>query len=128
MSKPKVFISHSEADRDWARAFAQSLQAQGVRVWLDDMEIQLGQPVEKELERGLRGSDIIAFVLTSENLRSPNMLFELGAALGMRKPAVAIVPNDLEASQLPYPLRVRRFLRRQSPEETAKTFLAETAA
>ncbi len=57
------------------------------------------------------GSDIIAFVVTPENIDRPDLFFELGAAIGSGKRAVAIVAKDLELSRLPYPLRVRKFLR-----------------
>jgi predicted nucleotide-binding protein len=128
MSKRQVFISHSSTDVEWVRAFAESLEAQGAQVWLDELQVRAGSRVEKALEQGLRGSDVIAFVITPDNVRRPNLLFELGAALGMGKRAVPIVSKDVPASELPYPLRVRRRLRRESPEETAKKLLAETAA
>jgi hypothetical protein len=46
----------------------------------------------------------------------------------MGKRAVPIVSKEVKAAELPYPLRVRRFLPRESPEETATKLLAETAA
>jgi TIR domain len=128
VSQRRIFISHSRADRDWVRAFAESLKAQGVQVWLDDMQIQPGERLEDAIEEGLRNSDIVAFVITSDNVRGPNLLFELGAAIGMGKRAVPIVSKDVETSDLPYPLRVRQFLLRESPEETAKKLVKETAA
>jgi|SRR5882724_6293172 len=128
MSQRRIFISHSRADRDWVRAFAESLKAQGVQVWLDDLQIQPGERLEDAIEEGLRNSDVVAFVITSDNVRGPNLLFELGAAIGMGKRAVPIVSKDVETSDLPYPLRVRQFLLRESPEETAKKLVKETAA
>jgi len=130
MARPKrqVFISHSGADSEWVRAFAESLKAQGVTVWLDEWQVHVGEPIQNVLERALRTSDIIAFILTRENIHRPDLFFELGAAVGMGKRAVPIVPRDLETSQLPYPLRVRRSLPQGSPEETARKLLAETAA
>jgi hypothetical protein len=128
MSKRRIFISHAGADRNWVRAFAESLKAQGVMVWLDEWQVPAGEPIQEALEQGLRTSDTIAFILTPENIHHPSLFFELGAAMGMGKRAVPIVPTDLEPSQLPYPLRVRRALPKESPEETARKLLAETAA
>ena len=127
MSKRRIFISHAGADRDWVWAFADSLKAQGAVVWLDEWQVPPGEPIREALEQGLRRSDTIAFILTPESLHRPSLFFELGAAIGMGKRAVPIVPTDLETSQLPYPLRVRRPLSKESPEETAKKLLAETA-
>jgi hypothetical protein len=124
MSQRSIFISHARADREWVRTFAESLTAQGVQVWLDELQIPAGERLEKAMEQGFRGSDVIAFVITPDNVRSPNLLFELGAALGMGKRAVPILSKDVDTSELPYPLRVRRFLARESPEETAKKLVA----
>jgi len=128
MKKRRIFISHAQSDREWVRAFAEALAAQGADVWLDELQLQPGERVEREMERGFRDSDVIAFVITADNVRGPNFFFELGAAIGLGKRAVPILSQDVPNSEVPYPLRVRRFLPRESPEETAKKLLAETAA
>lgn len=127
MTKPRIFISHAGADPDWVRAFAKSLKALGALVWLDDWEVQAGEPLGDAIEQALRDSEVIAFILTAETAQRPNFLFELGAAVGMGKRVVPVVPKDFEAARLPHPLRIRKFLLRGSPEETAKRLLAETA-
>lgn len=128
MKKRRIFISHAPSDREWVRAFAEALKAQGVEVWLDELQLQAGERLEQEMEQGFRESDVIAFVITADNVRGPNLLFELGAAVGLGKRAVPILSQDVPANELPYPLRVRRFLPRESPEETARKLLRETAA
>jgi hypothetical protein len=128
MKERRIFISHARADREWVRAFAESLKAQGVQVWLDNLQVSAGGRLEQAIEQGLRDSDVVAFIITSDNIRGPNLLFELGAAIGMGERAVPIVSKDVETSELPYPLQVRRFLPRESPQETARKLLAETAA
>jgi len=55
---------------------------------------------------------------------SPALLFEVGAALGMGKKIVAVVPRDFDASQLPHALRVRRYLVKDSPQDTADELAA----
>jgi hypothetical protein len=128
MKKRRIYISHARTDREWVLAFAEALTSQGVEVWLDVKQLQLGERLEPAMERGLRESDVIVFVITPDNVRNPYLLFELGAAIGLGTRAVPILSQDVPASELPYPLRVRRFLQRESPEETARKLLAETAA
>ena len=128
MSQKRIFISHSAGDREWVQAFAASLQAQGASVWLDELKIGPGERLEEAIEKGLRDSDVVAFVITPDHMKGPDLLFELGAAVGMGKRAVPIISQDVAISELPYPLRVRRFLPRESPEETARKLVAETAA
>lgn len=126
-SPKRLFISHARTDRDWVLAFAAFLKAEGVQVWLDELQVPAGKRPEEAIEQGLRGSDVVAFVITSENVRGPNLLFDLGAAVVLGNRAVPIVSKDMKTSELSYPLRVRRFILRESPEETARQLLAETA-
>jgi hypothetical protein len=128
MTKPKIFLSHSHADQVWVRSFAEALQGEGATVWLDEWDLRPEDLPLAPLERALRGSDIVAYVVTPEGVRLPNFWFELGAAVGMRKRFVPIISGDFDAAALPHSLQVRQFLRRTSPEETARRLLAEAAA
>jgi TIR domain len=120
MDKPQVFISYSHADSEWARSFAEALKKLGQRVWFDQFEIQAGQSWSDALETGLRDSDVFVTLVERENLHRPNLFFELGAAIGMKKRVVAIVPKDIDPAQLPVELRLRRYLVRDSPQGTAE--------
>lgn len=128
MKKRRIFISHASSDREWVRTFAEALMDQGAEVWLDELQLRPGERVEQAMEQGFRDSDVIAFVITPDNVRGPNLLFELGAAVGLGKRAVAILARDVPTAELPSPLRDRCSLPRESPEETARKLLTETAA
>jgi hypothetical protein len=120
MHNPQVFISHSISDREWARAFAEALKGRGFAVWFDEFEIEVGDSMEDALTSALRDSDVLVTVLDPRMLNTPTLFFELGAALGTGKRVVAIVPRDLDPSALPIELRRRRYLLRDSPQETAE--------
>jgi hypothetical protein len=120
MDKPQVFISYSRADSEWARPFAEALKKLGLRVWFDQFEIEPGVPWDAALESGIRDSDVFVALVERENLLRPNLFFELGAAIGMKKKVVAIVPKDIDPAQLPVELRLRRYLVRNSPQGTAE--------
>lgn len=124
--KQKVFISHSGEDTEWVREFAAALRSRGSDVWLDEWRLRPGEPIQNEMEKGLRESDIVAFVITPQNVHRGNFLFELGAAIGMGKRAVPILAKGMPPSDLPFPLRDRFALRKESPDETARKLLAET--
>jgi hypothetical protein len=81
--------------------------------------------VQQALEKGFRSSDIVAFIVTPDSIRRPSFLFELGAAIGMGKRAVPIVAKEVRASDVPFPLRSRMALKKESPEDTAVRLLAE---
>jgi len=125
MQKPKVFISSSNKDISWARQFVEALQAQGVAVWFSERQVPPGRPFQAEVEKALRESDFIATLITPDSAESPNLFFELGAAVGMGKVIVPIVPKDMDLATLPPPLRTRQVLVRSTPKETAKLFVAQ---
>jgi nucleoside 2-deoxyribosyltransferase len=97
-----LFISYSHDDADWVRAFADALRQERIDVWLDQWEIKLGESQRDALEAGLRHSDAIVAVVTRSNARNPNVIFELGVALGMGKRLIPVVSKDLEASSIPF--------------------------
>lgn len=119
MSAPKVFISYSHDDAEWVGKFAEALREHGVDVWLDTWQVHAGEPLRDAIEAGLRGSDAIA-VLSPTNTRRPNVLFEVGFALGTGKRLIPIVPEDLESSFIPFELRTRRYLTKGSPDSAAR--------
>jgi predicted nucleotide-binding protein len=119
-SKLRVFISYSQNDAEWARSFADALTKRGVDVWFDKLRIRVGEPIREALESGLRSSDVFVTLVDPKFPGKPTLFFELGAAIGMGKRVVAIVPKDYPAAELPLELRLRQYLTRDSPEETAQ--------
>jgi ABC-type branched-subunit amino acid transport system substrate-binding protein len=127
----KVFISyshHDAADVDWVQAFARSLTERGVSVWLDQSEIRPGESIPEAIEHGLRQSDWLVALVSNESLSRPSLFFELGAALGMGKNVVGVVPEGFDSSLLPHPLRLRRYLVKKSPDVTAEELISRAAA
>jgi len=128
MSNPEVFISYSRRDAEWARSFAEALNRRGVRVWFDEFRVAPGDSLRDAVETGLRESDVFVALLDPEHPVSPNLYFELGAAIGMGKRVVAIVPRELDAAILPFDIRSKRYLTRESPEDTAEELAHALAA
>lgn len=119
-----MFISYSAPDRDWARQFAESLQSLGSQVWFSDWSIQPGEEIFGALRRGLEQSDIVVVLVTPENAYSPWTWFELGAAVGIGKPWIAVVSDTTDLARLPAPIRLRRFLSKRPPKEVAEELVA----
>ncbi len=128
LNEPLTFISYSHRDADWAREFAETLRARGLRIWFDQFNVELGASISHSLEEALRDSGALVLVLDSESIRSPWFSFELGLALSTGKRVIAVVPEDLDLAQLPAALRSRRFLLKHSPRDTAEELVGEIAA
>lgn len=124
MSAPKVFISYSHSDSEWARELADSIAHMGLSVWFDQTDIKPGQHLAEELEKGLRTSDAVVFLIDPQTLGSANLFFEMGAAVGMNKTIIPVVPAGFDIHELPLPLRRIRYLIRTSPEQTGKELAA----
>jgi hypothetical protein len=60
-----VFLSHSSTDKVVVRDIAQRLRADGLRVWLDDWEIQPGDNIPAKIEEGLERSRVLVFFMSS---------------------------------------------------------------
>jgi len=95
-----------------------------MEVWFDEFAILPGESIRDAVESGLRGSDTVVTLIDSESLNSPALFFELGAAIGLGKRVVAVVPKDFDPSKLPQSLRLRRYLFRDSPERTANELVS----
>ena len=127
MTVPKVFISYAHSDKNWAEKFAETMVKSGVNVWFDQFNVKAGEPISEAIEKGLRESDVVVLLISPENLNRPNLFFELGAALGMNKTIVPVVPENIDLHSLPLPLQRIKFIVRATPEETAKELASELA-
>ena len=78
----------------------------------------LASPARDALESGFRRSDIIVTMVDPGYPAKPNWFFEPGAAIGMGK-RFSMAPKGLDADNLPFDERLRRYLIRDSPEQTA---------
>ena len=113
-------MSHSAKAADWARSFAQALKERGVSVWFDEFNVKPGESWRDALEAGLRGSDVLVALLDQESSSRASLFFELGAAIGMGKRVVSIVPKGMDQNALPLDIRLRHYLIRDTPEQTAE--------
>jgi hypothetical protein len=120
MEEQKVFISHSVKDADWARSFAHALKERGVSVWFDGFDVKSGEPWLDALEEGLRGIDVLVALVDQESSARPNLFFEIGAAIGMGKRVVSILPKGMDPAAWPFGVRQRLYLIRDTPEQTAE--------
>jgi hypothetical protein len=97
-----VFISHSSEDRWIAQQMAAIIERRakrhGVRVFLDEKDLEAGASIPEEIRRHLENCDEFLVLLTSPSIARQWVLVELGAAWGLRKRITAItdkVADDL---------------------------------
>lgn len=118
--KTDVFISYSHEEADWARTFAEELQKKGLTLWFDQWNVPIGDSLRESLERGLRDSDAVVFIWGPKSTASPNLFFELGAAVALNKRVIPVFSGRPDDAQMPIPLRQVRYIVEGSPIEAAE--------
>lgn len=80
----RVFISYSHSDSSTARALSKALSERGLEAsWVE--AIDAGSQWAHKLEQALRSASWYIVLVSEDALRSPNVNFEIGAAMGGKK-------------------------------------------
>ncbi len=108
----KVFISHATKDEALARRLVQVIEA-GIEIKpsqirctsVEGYKLQTGVTTSKHLRKDLRESQVVLGLVTPNSLKSNYVLFELGAAWGLKKPTFPLLARGAKADNLPGPLQ-----------------------
>jgi hypothetical protein len=106
-----LFLAHSSADKDFVRTLATRLRALGIRVWIDEAEIQVGDSLIDRIESGIDEMDYIGVVLSPESVNSRWVREELKMAMikQLQDGEIAVLPILLRATDIPGFLREKRY-------------------
>ena len=63
------FISYSHADKRFAHMLHNTLQAHGIRCWLDEKQLLPGDDLYEQVDRGIRLSDKILLCCSEHSLK-----------------------------------------------------------
>lgn len=98
-----VFLSHSHADKPFARKLAASLRSAGHGVWIDEAEINIGDSLVEKIREGLDQVDYVAAILSSASIDSPWVTRELDIASNreIEEGRVVVLPLLVEKVDLP---------------------------
>jgi tetratricopeptide (TPR) repeat protein len=96
-----LFLSHASADKAWVRRLKAELEQEGLRVFLDERELEPGDIWVDELGEGLRLSRSLVLVLTHESAGRPWVAKEWKVFLSKHGPERRIFPVILEPVELP---------------------------
>ncbi len=79
MAKPKVFVSHSTKDIEFASKLVNDLNASGAQAWLDSNDLGAGD-FQERISQALADCEWFVVVLTRNALSSPWVRQEVNAA------------------------------------------------
>ena len=110
-TKRVAFISHSSKDKPFVRQLVSDLTAEGVKVWLDEQRILVGDSIPEKISQGLAESDIFLVVLSEHSVSSEWVKRELNSALvsEISKRKVKIMPLKLSDCEIPAVIHDKKF-------------------
>jgi predicted peroxiredoxin len=98
-----AFISHSAKDKPFVRKLAADLVANGVKVWLDEQRILVGDSIPEKIAQGLAESDFFLIVASQNSVTSSWVKKELSNALvhEIERRKVTVMPIKLDEAPMP---------------------------
>jgi hypothetical protein len=76
-----VFLSHNYKDKKFVRRLAEDLQKYGIKVWVDEAEIMVGDSLISKIGDGIESMDYLGVVLSPNSIDSPWVKKELEIAI-----------------------------------------------
>lgn len=68
--RTSIFLSHNRADKPFARRLATDLEHQGIRYWLDEAEIKVGESLITKIRDGIDSMEFVAVILSPDSVAS----------------------------------------------------------
>jgi predicted nucleotide-binding protein len=104
---PSVFISYSHADNEVAHAFAQGLEANDLRVWIDDNELLAGDSIIEQISQAVAGVDFFCALVSPASRESNWCRKELSLAVtGMLgREGATVIPLRVGDVEMPESLQ-----------------------
>jgi hypothetical protein len=97
------FVCYSRLDATFALKLSDDLKKHGIPIWIDKLNISVGQRWDREIEKALQKADCMIVLLSESAIQSENVMDEVSYAIDENK---KVIPLKIEACSIP--LRLRR--------------------
>ena len=97
------FLSYSRSDERFALRLAKDLRAQGIAMWVDQLDIRPSEHWDRAIERAVRDCRGMVVILSPRSVESDNVADEISYAIDSGK---SVLPVMIEKCVLP--LRITR--------------------
>jgi WD40 repeat protein len=114
--QPRVFISYSRKDIEFADRLQQALSGRGFEVLIDRSEILALEVWWKRIEDLISESDTVIFILSPDSVRSAVGLKEVKFAASLKKRFAPIVWRSVDDIEIPEALAQLNFIFFDKPE------------
>ena len=98
-----IFLSHNHADKPFVRRLARDLQAAGVRVWLDEAEMLIGDSLIEKIREGIDQMEYLGVILSQNSVKSEWVKREVDVAMNqeIEGKRVKVLPLVIEDCEVP---------------------------
>lgn len=98
-----VFLSHNMEDKTFVRQLARDLDNHGVKYWLDEAEIKVGDSLIEKIRSGLDEVDFVAVILSPNSIASAWVQREMDVAMNQEiyGKRVKVLPIMYQKCELP---------------------------
>jgi hypothetical protein len=98
-----VFLSHNSNDKPFVRKLASDLESHGVRCWIDEAEIKIGDSLVQKIREGIDSVDYVAVVLSNNSINSPWVQKEIDVSINKEILGgdIKVLPVLLEHCEMP---------------------------
>ena len=104
-----AFLSHSSEDKSIVKRIGEALKKRGLKVWLDEWELQPGKPWQEEIERALESSHSTVVFIGPKGMgpwEEPEMRGALEEQIHRKIPVIPVLlPSVSDTIKLPLFLR-----------------------
>jgi hypothetical protein len=99
----KAFLSHSSKDKPFIRMLEGDIKASGVDVWIDVVEMLVGDSLIRKISEGIVNSNYVIACLSQSSVNSNWVReeLEIAATLGINGNRVVVLPVLLEDCEIP---------------------------
>lgn len=109
--KPKLFISYSHKDKEFALELSYALEEQGADVFIDKWEIKVGDYFLDKILEAIKASNFIVTILSSNSVKSEWVLYEIkeGKRLEQSYKKTLILPIKIDDCSVPEVLEDKNY-------------------
>ena len=100
---PSVFLCHNSKDKPFVRELADRLKSDGVRVWLDEAELNIGDSLIEKISGGIEDMEYVAVIISKNSIISHWVQKEISLAMSKEivGPRVTVLPILVNKCSLP---------------------------
>ncbi len=98
---PYIFISYSRRDGAFVDALIDDLNEKGIKIWRDTAQIEAGENWMSALEQGIKGADILIYVMSRHSVKSQWMANELAASHTHGKMVIPLIIDSIHEGTIP---------------------------